>query len=114
MRWITKRAITFLASAAMLLLAVAGTARAQSPSGVATHMGTLHDGATFLIEVPANCNRTLFLYNHGYVVPGSSNPAEDSLRSGWIRAAARAASTNKKRNKELLCLSFRASARETS
>jgi hypothetical protein len=48
-----------------------------SPSGVATHMGTLHDGATFLIEVPANWNRTLSLYSHGYVVPGSSNPAED-------------------------------------
>jgi hypothetical protein len=40
-------------------------------------MGTLHDGATFLIEVPANWNRTLSLYSHGYVVPGSSNPAED-------------------------------------
>jgi hypothetical protein len=40
-------------------------------------MGTLHDGATFLIEVPATWNRTLSLYSHGYVVPGSSNPAED-------------------------------------
>jgi pimeloyl-ACP methyl ester carboxylesterase len=40
-------------------------------------MGTLPDGATFLIEVPANWNGTLFLYSHGYVVPGMSNPAQD-------------------------------------
>jgi len=29
------------------------------------------------MEVPAHWNRTLFLYSHGYVVPGSSNPAQD-------------------------------------
>jgi hypothetical protein len=39
--------------------------------------GTLKDGATYLIEFPANWNGTLFLYSHGYVVPGSANPAQD-------------------------------------
>jgi pimeloyl-ACP methyl ester carboxylesterase len=70
-----KQAIFIFASATILLLATAGTAWAQ-PS-VATHTGTLPDGATFLIEVPANWNGTLFLYSHGYVVPGSPNPAQD-------------------------------------
>jgi len=42
-----------------------------------TQTGTLPDGATFLIQVPANWNGTLLLYSHGYVVPGSPNPAHD-------------------------------------
>jgi dienelactone hydrolase len=37
----------------------------------------LPDGATFLIEVPSPWNGTLLLYSHGYVVPGSQNPARD-------------------------------------
>jgi pimeloyl-ACP methyl ester carboxylesterase len=45
--------------------------------GLQTLTGTLPDGATYLIEVPANWNGTLFLYSHGYVVPGSPNPATD-------------------------------------
>jgi pimeloyl-ACP methyl ester carboxylesterase len=39
--------------------------------------GTLPDGATYLIEVPPNWNGTLFLYSHGYVVPGEPNQAFD-------------------------------------
>lgn len=35
------------------------------------------DGATFLIEVPSPWNGTLLLYSHGYVIPGSPNPAQD-------------------------------------
>jgi pimeloyl-ACP methyl ester carboxylesterase len=72
---LTNRAILFFASTAIAFLLVAGTARGQA--GVTTRSGTLADGATFLIEVPANWNGTLFLYSHGYVVPGSSNPAQD-------------------------------------
>jgi hypothetical protein len=75
MRQMTKRAVMFLVSLAVLFLAVAGRARAQA--GVTTKMGSLADGATYLIEVPANWNGTLFLYSHGYVVPGSANPAQD-------------------------------------
>jgi pimeloyl-ACP methyl ester carboxylesterase len=39
--------------------------------------GTLPDGATYVIDVPANWNGVLLLYSHGYVVPGSPNPAQD-------------------------------------
>src|ERR1700756_3338134 len=74
MRQTTKDVIFRLATAVVLLLAPrAGSAQA----GVATHVGALPDGATYLIEVPANWNGTLFLYSHGYVVPGEPNPAQD-------------------------------------
>lgn len=59
--------------ALIVLVCLTPAAQAQ----VTTHTGTLPDGATFLIEVPANWNGTLFLYSHGYVVPGSANPATD-------------------------------------
>jgi pimeloyl-ACP methyl ester carboxylesterase len=75
MRPMTKRTLLLLAVTTVFLLTVAGTAHAQA--GVTTKAGTLADGATYLIEVPANWNGTLFLYSHGYVVPGSSNPAKD-------------------------------------
>jgi len=42
-----------------------------------TLRGTLSDGATYKIQVPANWNCTLFLYSHGYAAPGSKNPAVD-------------------------------------
>jgi pimeloyl-ACP methyl ester carboxylesterase len=67
--------VTLFVAVGMLVLAVSGGAWAQT--GVATHTGMLADGATYVIEVPANWNGTLFLYSHGYVVPGSSNPAGD-------------------------------------
>lgn len=40
--------------------------------------GTLADGATYSIRVPANWGGTLALYSHGLVVPGEPNPAADS------------------------------------
>ena len=60
----------------MLLLLLSG--RAQAQPGVTAHSGILGDGATFLLEVPANWNGTLLLYSHGYVVPGDPNPALDA------------------------------------
>lgn len=72
---ITKRAIFSLALIAILFLSGASSARAQA--GVTAIPGTLPDGATYLLEIPANWNGTLFLYSHGYVVPGSANPALD-------------------------------------
>lgn len=42
-----------------------------------TLTGTLPDGAAYLIEVPSPWNGTLLLYSHGYVVPGTPNPARD-------------------------------------
>ena len=50
---------------------------AMAQTGVTPHTGALPDGATYLIEVPANWNGTLFLYSHGYVTPGAANPAQD-------------------------------------
>ena len=45
---------------------------------VTTFNGKLSDGATYLIQCPAGAwNGTLYLYSHGYVVPGSANPAQD-------------------------------------
>jgi len=56
-----------------------GAATACGGSGsVTTVNGTLADGATYKIQCPAGAwNGTLFLYSHGYVVPGTSNPAMD-------------------------------------
>jgi pimeloyl-ACP methyl ester carboxylesterase len=46
-------------------------------AAVTTKTGTLPDGATYVIEVPSPWNGTLLLYSHGYVPPGSMNPAQD-------------------------------------
>jgi pimeloyl-ACP methyl ester carboxylesterase len=70
-----KRGIFLFVLVAVLKLSAADPGWAQP--GVVTHSGTLPDGATFVIEVPANWNGTLFLYSHGYVVPGTPNPAQD-------------------------------------
>jgi pimeloyl-ACP methyl ester carboxylesterase len=45
---------------------------------VSTTTGALGDGATYLIQCPSGTwNGTLLLYSHGYVTPGSKNPAQD-------------------------------------
>jgi hypothetical protein len=65
----------------------AGPATAFAGGGPATLTGTLHDGATYLIQVPAAWNGTLVLYSHGYVTPGSPNPATDvgdPLTGQWL------------------------------
>jgi hypothetical protein len=67
--------------AAGLTTSAPALASAQTCGGsgsVTTVTGTLPDGATWLLQCPAGAwNGTLFLYSHGYVVPGSSNPAQD-------------------------------------
>jgi pimeloyl-ACP methyl ester carboxylesterase len=75
MRQIRKHTF-YLALGIALALLFAGNADAQ----VSKKTGTLADGATYLIEVPANWNGTLFLYSHGYVLPlpGVPNPAKDA------------------------------------
>jgi hypothetical protein len=70
-----KHTALFVAVAAVLILSIAGTSRAQG--SITAKTGTFSDGATYLMEVPSNWNGTLFLYSHGYVVPGSPNPATD-------------------------------------
>src|SRR3977135_3057388 len=100
MRPMTKRTLFLLAVTTVFLLTVSGTAYAQE--GVTTKTGTLANGATYLIEVPAKWNGTLFLYSHGYVVPGSANPARDvgdpftrffMLSSGYALAGSSYATT---------------------
>jgi pimeloyl-ACP methyl ester carboxylesterase len=100
MQRIAKHVVLFLALVPLVVLSFAGTARAQA--GVTTRLGTLDDGATYLMEVPANWNGTLFLYSHGYVVPGTNNPARDvgdpvtrqfMLASGYALAGSSYATT---------------------
>lgn len=69
-RFITSRNLILVVA---LVLSFSVTAFA----GTTTQTGTLPDGATYLIEVPSPWNGTLLLYSHGYVVPGSPNPAQD-------------------------------------
>jgi pimeloyl-ACP methyl ester carboxylesterase len=66
-----------------LAASTASTAAASSSScggsgAVSTVNGKLSDGATYRLQCPAGpWNGTLYLYSHGYVTPGSSNPAQD-------------------------------------
>jgi pimeloyl-ACP methyl ester carboxylesterase len=78
-----------LAGAALTAALVVGGLTAGSASAsaattcggtgaVTTVNGTLADGATYKIQCPnGTWNGTLLLYSHGYVAPGSANPAED-------------------------------------
>ncbi|HMB83864.1 MAG TPA: prolyl oligopeptidase family serine peptidase [Terriglobales bacterium] len=78
--------LTLLSALTAILVAVfCGSAAAQQ------HItGSLPDGATYVIDIPANWNGTLLLYSHGYVTPGSPNPAQDvgdPLTGGFMLAA---------------------------
>jgi pimeloyl-ACP methyl ester carboxylesterase len=91
----TKRIAGIALSAALLATGLSSAAPAfASPqacggSGTPTTLnGALPDGATYLIQCPAGAwNGTLFLYSHGYVTPGSANPAEDAgdpVTAAWL------------------------------
>jgi len=74
----------------------ASTAAASAPSScggsgsVTALNGKLSDRATYLIQCPAGAwNGTLYLYSHGYVVPGAANPAQDvgdPVTGAWMLA----------------------------
>jgi pimeloyl-ACP methyl ester carboxylesterase len=69
--------------------ALALSRSAAAPAATTTLTGTFKDGATWEIQVPAGWNGTLFLYSHGYVTPGSPNPATDvgdPVTGGWLLA----------------------------
>ena len=76
---------TFTALVAILIATICASAVAQQ------HItGTLQDGATYVIDVPASWNGTLLLYSHGYVEPGGQNPAVDvgdPLTGAYLLAA---------------------------
>ena len=67
--------------AAGLALPAVTAAASQTCGGtgsVTTVNGKLADGAAYELQCPAGTwNGTLFLYSHGYVVPGTNNPATD-------------------------------------
>jgi pimeloyl-ACP methyl ester carboxylesterase len=85
------------AAAAALLMAGLGASApaAASATGTcggtgatSTVTGTLPDTATYEIQCPSGpWNGTLFLYSHGYVSPGSANPAQDAgdpVTAAWL------------------------------
>jgi pimeloyl-ACP methyl ester carboxylesterase len=82
---IIHKRISYFAVVVALFLSSSRTAFAQPsvnctgslPNSV-TCTGNLSDHATLLIEVPPNWNGTLFLYSHGFVVPGDANPPQDA------------------------------------
>jgi pimeloyl-ACP methyl ester carboxylesterase len=69
----TARRIMLSSLIAILIALCSGSVAAQ------THItGTLPDGATYVIDLPPLFwNGILLLYSHGYVAPGSPNPAQD-------------------------------------
>ncbi len=75
-------------SAAPALAAATPSATCGGTGTVTTKTGDLLDGAAYEMVCPAKSwNGTLFLYSHGYVVPGSSNPAEvagDPITEHWL------------------------------
>ena len=70
--------------------ASASTSSCGGSGSVSTLNGTLADDATYEIQCPAgDWNGTLYLYSHGYVVPGAANPAADAgdpVTAGWMLA----------------------------
>jgi pimeloyl-ACP methyl ester carboxylesterase len=82
----TKRLAGIFLSAALVTAAftasgpaLAADQQCGGSGAVTTLTGTLPDGATYKIQCPAGAwNGTLFLYSHGYVTPGSPNPAQDA------------------------------------
>lgn len=93
-----------MAAAVAVPVAPAAQAAPAATVGAAARKitGKLADGTTYLIQVPSDWNGTLFLYSHGYVVPGESNPAYDApdpvtgrwlLRHGYALAGSSYATT---------------------
>lgn len=70
-------ALRVLAAAALAATSFAGGGSAIAASGPVDLTGSIN-GAAYHIEIPPNWNGDLLLYSHGYVVPGSANPAEDA------------------------------------
>jgi pimeloyl-ACP methyl ester carboxylesterase len=88
----TKRIAGIALSAALLTTGLTSAApafaSAQTCGGSTTLNGSFPDQATYKIQCPAGTwNGTLFLYSHGYVTPGSPNPAldvGDPVTGAWL------------------------------
>jgi pimeloyl-ACP methyl ester carboxylesterase len=77
--------------AAVVSPATSASAVPQTCGGtgsVTTVNGSLTDGAQYEFQCPpGSWNGTLFLYSHGYVTPGSANPAQDvgdPVTGAWL------------------------------
>jgi dienelactone hydrolase len=80
-----RRAAASLAFGALVIASTTGMAGATTSTAITngappggppiTRTGTLADGATWTIEVPADWNGTVLLFSHGLVPPGAPNPA---------------------------------------
>jgi pimeloyl-ACP methyl ester carboxylesterase len=68
------RRVALVAALVLAGACTSGGGAGTTPSGPRTLTGTI-GSAAYSIEVPAAWNGTLFLYSHGYVAPGGSNPA---------------------------------------
>src|SRR5215467_7312391 len=83
--WLAAALLAGLIPAAPALASAAGCG---GSGAVTTTTGQLSDGAAYKIQCPAGAwNGTLFLYSHGYVTPGSANPAQDAgdpVTGGWL------------------------------
>jgi len=94
MRKLGRRPVSVLSAALLAAGVSAGTLPALAapqphagPAGVTTLTGKFKDGATYEIQFPSHWNRKLFLYSHGYVTPGSANPATDvgdPVTGAWL------------------------------
>jgi pimeloyl-ACP methyl ester carboxylesterase len=71
-----KQGMLFVAITLLSSMALWQNASAQE--GLKTYSGIFADGATYLIEVPRDWNKTLFLYSHGYIFPDTPNPPFDN------------------------------------
>jgi hypothetical protein len=86
----TRRRLLGLAAALVIGALALPPVRADAGAPPTTFRGTFNDGVgtvKYLIQVPASWNHTVVLYSHGYVVPGSSNPAEDvgdPITGAWL------------------------------
>jgi hypothetical protein len=86
----TRRRLLGLAAALVIGALALPPVRAEAGAPPTTFSGTFNDGVgtvTYLIQVPASWNHTVVLYSHGYVTPGSSNPATDvgdQITGAWL------------------------------
>ena len=67
----------------------APTAAHPSPSPAPRVLTGSIGGAAYTIDLPGHWNGTLFLYSHGYVAPGGTNPANaapDAAVVSWLLA----------------------------
>ncbi|GHH79188.1 alpha/beta hydrolase [Streptomyces sulfonofaciens] len=75
-----------LGAGILLALATGGTQPAPADTAAARQVtGTLPDGATYLMDVPAHWNGTVLLYSHGLVAvePGHDQPNPAKNAPGW-------------------------------